>query len=158
MTQFSINTLDLPQLSAQIHRHAIGFDRLFDELGRTWANSAKAENYPPYNIIKVDENNLVVKVDLMVTGINGNNSASAAYTRNLVRSETFIPYEQLTEQQILDWCFAPENVTWTNSSNVEQSTVKYLKDEGEAQVADQIQRQLDQAKNEPALPWAQIPA
>ena len=110
------------------------------------------------NKVKVDENNLVVKVDLMVTGINGNNSASAAYTRNLVRSETFIPYEQLTEQQILDWCFAPENVTWTNSSNVEQSTVKYLKDEGEAQVADQIQRQLDQAKNEPALPWAQIPA
>jgi molecular chaperone IbpA len=62
MTQFSINTLDLPQLSAQIHRHAIGFDRLFDELGRTWANSAKADNYPPYNIIKVDENNWAIQV------------------------------------------------------------------------------------------------
>lgn len=62
MTQFSINTLDLPQLSAQIHRHAIGFDRLFDELGRTWANSSKADNYPPYNIIKVDENNWAIQV------------------------------------------------------------------------------------------------
>jgi molecular chaperone IbpA len=62
MTQFSINTLDLPQLSAQIHRHAIGFDHLFDELGRTWANSSKAENYPPYNIIKVDENNWAVQI------------------------------------------------------------------------------------------------
>lgn len=110
------------------------------------------------NKVKVDENNLVVKVDLMVIGIDGNNSASAAYTRNLVRSDTFIPYEQLTEQQMLDWCFAPENVTWIDSSNVEQSTVKYLKDEGETQVAGQIQRQFAQAKSEPSLPWAQIPA
>lgn len=62
MTQFRIDTLDLPTLSAQLHRHAIGFDRLFDELGRTWANSTKAENYPPYNIIKVDDNNWAIQV------------------------------------------------------------------------------------------------
>ena len=106
------------------------------------------------NKLKVAEGNLVVKVDLTVTGTNGDLSASAAYTRTLTRSESFVPYEQLTEQQVLDWCFAPETIIWTDVDNVEQSTIKHLKDEGEAQVAGQIERQLAQKAAEPALPWA----
>ena len=46
MTNFSIRTLDLPSLAAQIHRHSIGFDRMFDELNRTFANSKIDGNYP----------------------------------------------------------------------------------------------------------------
>jgi hypothetical protein len=60
------------------------------------------------NKVQVAENNLIVKVDLTVTGTDGKNSASAAYSRNLTRGDTFIPYEQLTEKQVLDWCFEPE--------------------------------------------------
>jgi hypothetical protein len=105
------------------------------------------------NKITVAENNLVVKVDLTVVALNGDNTVAAAYTRNLVRGDTFIPYEQLTEQQVLDWCFAPEVVTVN-----EQSITKLLKKEGEAQVTGQIERQLAKKQSEPALPWAQIPA
>jgi hypothetical protein len=104
--------------------------------------------------VQVAEDNLVNKVDLTVTGIDGDNSASAAYTRNLVRGDSFIPYEQLTEQQVLDWCFAPETVTWTDGENVEHSEIKMLKVDGEDQVTWQIRRQLAQKAAEPALPWA----
>jgi len=106
------------------------------------------------NKLQVAEDNLVVKVDLTVTGIDGGNLASAAYTRTLTRGESFVPYDQLTEQQVLDWCFAPEVITWTDMDNVEQSITKHLKDEGEAQVSGQIERQLAQKASEPALPWA----
>jgi hypothetical protein len=101
------------------------------------------------NKVQVAENNLVIKVDLTVT----NGEFSASYTRNLTRSETFTAYEQLTEQQVLDWCFAPEVITWVDQDDVEQSTVRLLKDEGEAQIAGQIERHLEQQATEPALPW-----
>ena len=110
------------------------------------------------NKVQVAQDNLVVKVDLTVTGIDGNNSAFAAYSRDLTRGDSFTPFDQLTEEQVLEWCFAPEVVTWTDKDNVEQSTTKHLKDEGEAQVAGQIARQLAQKESEPALPWTQIPA
>jgi hypothetical protein len=110
------------------------------------------------NKVQVAQDNLVVKVDLTVTGIDGNNLACAAYTRELVRGDSFVPYEQLTEQQVLDWCFAPEILTWIDGDNVEQSTTKHLKDDGEAQVTGQIERQLAQKQSEPALPWLEIPA
>lgn len=57
MTQFNIRTLDLPSL----HRSAIGFDRMFEELNRSFANS-KQGNYPPHNIVQQDETHFVVEV------------------------------------------------------------------------------------------------
>jgi hypothetical protein len=104
--------------------------------------------------LQVSQDNLVVKVELTVTGADGENSASAAYSRNLVRGSSFIPYEQLTEQQVLNWCFDPEVTTWTDLENVTHSIIKLLKDEGEAQVTGQIERQLTQKAAEPSLPWA----
>ena len=106
------------------------------------------------NKVQVAQDNLVVKVDLMVTGVDGENSASACYSRNLIRGNSFVPYEQLTEQQVLDWCFEPEVTTWTDMHNLEYSATRLLKDEGEAQVAGQIARQLAKKQFEPALPWA----
>jgi hypothetical protein len=108
------------------------------------------------NKVQVAQDNLVVKVDLTVTGTDGDNTASAAYTRNLVRGDSFVPYEQLTEQQVLDWCFEPEVSTWVDEVGVEQSSTRLLKDEGEAQVSGQIARQLAQKESEPALPWAVV--
>ena len=106
------------------------------------------------NKVQVAEDNLVVKVDLTVTGTDGDNSASAAYSRDLVRGDSFVPYEQLTEQQVLEWCFEPIVTPWTDMDNVENISTRLIKDEGEAQVADQIARQLAQKAAEPALPWA----
>lgn len=56
MTHFQIRTLDLPAL----HRHAIGFDQMFEQLNRTFANSK--DNYPPHNIIQTDDTNFVIEV------------------------------------------------------------------------------------------------
>ena len=108
------------------------------------------------NKVQVAEDNCVVKVELTVTGIDGDRFASAAYYRTLTRGDSFVPYEDLTEQQVLDWCFAPEVITWTNTSGIEQTITKHLKDEGEAQVSGQIECQLTQEKIEPVLPWAYI--
>lgn len=58
MTNFTLRTIDLPTL----HRHAIGFDRIFDELNRTFANSKSDGNYPPYNIINLPEDKFVIEV------------------------------------------------------------------------------------------------
>jgi molecular chaperone IbpA len=57
MTQFTLHTLDLPSL----HRHAIGFDRMFEELNRTFANS-RTDNYPPHNVVKLDDTHYVIEV------------------------------------------------------------------------------------------------
>ena len=105
------------------------------------------------NKVTVAEDNLVVKVDLTITAIDGDNTASAAYTRTLARGDSFIPYDQLTEDQVLAWCFEPVVTTWTDMDDVEQSTTSLVKDEGEAQVTGQIERQLAQAAAEPKLPW-----
>ena len=56
MTNFTLRTFDLPSL----HRHAIGFDRMFEELNRTFANSK--DNYPPHNIIQLDDTHFVIEV------------------------------------------------------------------------------------------------
>ena len=64
MTNFSLRTLDLPTL----HRHAIGFDRIFDELNRTFANSKTDGNYPPHNIVQIDETHYAIQ--LAVSGFS----------------------------------------------------------------------------------------
>lgn len=58
MTQYTLSALDLPAL----HRHAIGFDRVFDELNRSFNNSRADGNYPPFNIAKIDDTHYVVEV------------------------------------------------------------------------------------------------
>jgi len=58
MTQFTLHTLDLPSL----HRHAIGFDNLFEQLNRTFANSKSDGNYPPHNVVKLDDTHFVIEL------------------------------------------------------------------------------------------------
>ena len=54
MTNFTLHTIDLPAFANQIHRQAIGFDSIFEELNRTFANTKTEGNYPPHNIVKLD--------------------------------------------------------------------------------------------------------
>jgi len=108
------------------------------------------------NKVTVAEDNLIVKVDLTVTAIDGDNTASAAYTCTLTRGDSFIPYDQLTEDQVLAWCFEPETLTSPDLMGGVNTIVKHLKDEGEAQVAGQIARQLAQKAAEPSLPWVTV--
>jgi molecular chaperone IbpA len=57
MTQFTLRTLDLPAL----HRHAIGFDQMFEQLNRTFANT-KADNYPPHNVVQLDDTHFIIEL------------------------------------------------------------------------------------------------
>lgn len=57
MTQYSIHAIDLPAL----HRHAVGFDRMFEELSRTFGNS-RSDNYPPHNVVQLDDTHYVIEV------------------------------------------------------------------------------------------------
>lgn len=58
MTNFRIDTIDLPTFA----RHAIGFDRIFNEMNRQFANSRSSDNYPPYNIARLDDTHYVIEV------------------------------------------------------------------------------------------------
>jgi molecular chaperone IbpA len=57
MTQFTLRTLDFPAL----HRHAIGFDQMFEQLNRTFANT-KADNYPPHNVVQLDDTHFIIEL------------------------------------------------------------------------------------------------
>ena len=62
MTNYRLSTLDLPTLN----RHAIGFDRIFNELNRAFDAGTRSDNYPPYNVIKTGE--VTYSVELAVAG------------------------------------------------------------------------------------------
>lgn len=50
-----------------LNRAMIGFDRLFDDFGKNFANTVQT-NYPPYNVIKTGENDYAIEV--AVTGFS----------------------------------------------------------------------------------------
>ena len=58
MTQLQFHTLNLDQMA----RHAIGFDRMFEEMGRSFANSRGTDNYPPHNVVQLDETHYVIEI------------------------------------------------------------------------------------------------
>ena len=60
--QLTLRSLDIPS----IHKFAVGFDNVFDELLRI--NSQQTANYPPYNIIKRDDDHFAI--ELAVAGFN----------------------------------------------------------------------------------------
>jgi len=61
-----LQTLNLPDF----HRATIGFDRMFDELNREFANS-KSQGYPPYNVVQ--ENDDEYTISLAVAGFGMDN-------------------------------------------------------------------------------------
>ena len=51
----TLRSLDIPS----IHKFAVGFDSVFDELLRT---TAQTTNYPPYNIVKHSEDQFAIEL------------------------------------------------------------------------------------------------
>lgn len=51
-------TLDLVPLQ----RFAVGFDQLFNDMDRLYMNSSNNNTYPPYNIIREDEDTFVIEI------------------------------------------------------------------------------------------------
>ena len=56
-----ITTLDFPTF----HRSTIGFDKMFNELNRSFANS-QSNGYPPYNIVR--ESDEKWRIELALAG------------------------------------------------------------------------------------------
>lgn len=96
-----LNTLDLPSF----HRATVGFDRIFAELERTFANS-QSSGYPPYNIAQLNENEFMISVavagftmeDLEITkernilrieGTSPNTSEEVTYLHKGIGSRNF---------------------------------------------------------------------
>jgi molecular chaperone IbpA len=61
--ELTLRSLDIPS----IHKFAVGFDNIFDELSRI-NQQQSSTNYPPYNIVKRSEDNFVI--ELAVAGFN----------------------------------------------------------------------------------------
>lgn len=55
--ELTLRSLDIPS----IHKFGIGFDNIFDELLRANAQQTNT-NYPPYNIVKHDEDHFAIEV------------------------------------------------------------------------------------------------
>ena len=53
----TLRSFDIPS----IHKFGVGFDTIFDELNRVATNQSNT-NYPPYNVVKHDENKFAVEV------------------------------------------------------------------------------------------------
>jgi len=56
MTNLQLRSIDIPQL----HRVGVGFDRVFDHFDEMLR--ANQTNYPPFNIVKTDENNWLIEI------------------------------------------------------------------------------------------------
>lgn len=52
-----LTTLNLPDF----HRATVGFDRMFNELGREFANS-KSQGYPPYNVVQDSDDEYTISL------------------------------------------------------------------------------------------------
>ena len=86
---------------------------------------------------------VVVTAHWQCTGVDGEFSSQVYGTASftLEQGAGFTPYDQLTQDQVLGWC-------WTNGVD---------KDATEASVEQQIQNQINPPIITPPLPWAPAP-
>ena len=59
MSTLTLKAFDIPT----INRYSVGLDEMFDTLVRS-VNAGTTSNYPPYNIIRYDENRYAVEIAL----------------------------------------------------------------------------------------------
>ena len=80
-----LETTVFPQ---HFHRATIGFDRLFDELERSFANSPNGGGYPPYNIAQINDDEYMIS--LAVAGF-GMDNLDITKDKNVLRIEGTSP-------------------------------------------------------------------
>ncbi len=62
----TLTTLDLPNFQ----RATIGFDRMFNELERQFANSPNGNGYPPYNIAQINDDEFMISLAVAGFGMD----------------------------------------------------------------------------------------
>lgn len=60
-----LTTLDLPHFT----RATVGFDRLFEELNREFANT-KSTGYPPYNVAQINDDEWMISIAVAGFGMD----------------------------------------------------------------------------------------
>ena len=88
----TLRSLDIPS----IHKFGIGFDNMMEELMRM--TEAQQTNYPPYNILRIDENEFVIQV--AVAGF-GENEIRITVERNILT----IIGEKLTAEPPVEYIY-----------------------------------------------------
>jgi molecular chaperone IbpA len=58
MTNLQLRSIDIPQL----HRFGVGFDSMFDRFEEIMRQNQQQTNYPPFNIVKHDEDTYTIEV------------------------------------------------------------------------------------------------
>ena len=61
-----LTTLNLPEF----HRATVGFDRMFQNLDRQFAGSSGNGNYPPYNIVQINDDEYMISVAVAGFGMD----------------------------------------------------------------------------------------
>lgn len=86
----TLRSLDIPSF----HKFGIGFDSIFDEVNRLTAS--QTTNYPPYNIVKVDEDRF--NIELAVAGFREGDISVVVEKSNLtVKGEQKTDIDSPTE-------------------------------------------------------------
>jgi len=117
-----LTTVNIPQLS----HTAIGFDKFFDAIEKQFANNIQGTSFPPYNIVKVNDDEFLITmavagfksddIEMTQTGNNlvveGKNSATSSETvtylhkgiasRNFRREFTLADYVNVTNTWLED--------------------------------------------------------
>jgi hypothetical protein len=89
-------------------------------------------------VIVTGDTNIVTHVYWRCDVIHPDLFAASAGVSQLTLGETFTAYEQLTEEQVLNWC------------------LPIVQNKVELELINNIQQQLAQKVAEPALPWSVI--
>jgi len=61
----TLRSLDIPS----IHKFAVGFDNMFDEILRVNAQQSNT-NYPPYNVVQINEDEFMISIAVAGFGLD----------------------------------------------------------------------------------------
>jgi len=81
------------------HRATIGFEQLFNELDRSFANSVN-QGYPPYNIIKSDEDHY--NIELAVAGFSMD-ELSITLDKDQLIIEGHPTFKEFSDEEHVEW-------------------------------------------------------
>jgi len=112
----TLRSLDIPS----IHKFAVGFDNMFDELLRT---SQASTNYPPYNIVKHGDDSFAI--ELAVAGFkDGEVNIEVERNQLTVKGEQAVDLDNQVEYLHRGISARSFTRTWTLADHVEVSGAK----------------------------------
>ena len=113
MTNLSLRSLDIPS----IHKFAVGFDNVFDELMRH-TNAQAGTNYPPYNVVKFSDDKFAI--ELAVAGFkDGDIDVTVEKNQLSVRGEKVVDLNDNVEYLHRGISARNFHRSWTLADHVE---------------------------------------